>query len=242
MDLVLLIGAPIAAFIGAGCGAYLKALLSETGKIDAVTLAIADVVHQETSKAFAQEQGKQQAMIANLDSLQDQVKIVTTAQEEIKAKLSDEVWHRQWRMQHLMQMYAETLQCLDGLMLLLCELTTFWFRQQINLQWNDFHTIADLVNHVEMEQKSQIHQEFHEVMGKVLQAQKKVNEKGAFVEIFGGKRFREAFDIYRAGGPRCGGIHERSWGHDQTSLVGTLRATLIVVAREDLRVDVSRHR
>ena len=55
-------------------------------------------MEQETARAFAEEQGKQAAMIANLDHLDRQMRTLTTTQEEIKARTSNEVWDRQWRL------------------------------------------------------------------------------------------------------------------------------------------------
>jgi len=71
--LAVLVAEAIMALINVGISAYLTGRWTETGRINAVKDALAKVVEQETAKAFAQEQGKQAAMIKNLEHLDKQM-------------------------------------------------------------------------------------------------------------------------------------------------------------------------
>ena len=104
---IILVGQLIGAFVGCLIGAYITGQWTETGRINAVTAALAKVVEQETAKAFAQERGKQAAMMKNLERLDKQMETLTTTQEEIKARISNEVWDRQWRLNRKEDLYTK---------------------------------------------------------------------------------------------------------------------------------------
>jgi hypothetical protein len=107
VDWSILVGQLIGTLIGCGVGAYITGRWTETGRIDAVKGALAKVVEQETAKAFAQEQGKQDAVMTNLQHLNTQMATLTTTQEEIKARISNEVWDRQWWLNQKRDLYMK---------------------------------------------------------------------------------------------------------------------------------------
>jgi hypothetical protein len=75
----------------AGGAAYIGAYWGERGKIRAQTKALEEIVRQETKKAFGQETAKQEAIAANLQNLDLQMRTLTTTQEQIKG-----VWLPCW--------------------------------------------------------------------------------------------------------------------------------------------------
>ena len=109
MDLGVLSLQFVGTVIGAMIGAYITGRLTETGRINAVTAALAKVVEQERAKAFAQEQGKQDAVMTNLQHLNTQMATLTTTQEQIKARVSNEVWDRQWRLNRKEDLYTKLI-------------------------------------------------------------------------------------------------------------------------------------
>jgi hypothetical protein len=91
-------------------GAYIAGRWIEKGRIIAVTAVLGRVVELETAKAFAQEQGKQAAMMANLAHLDNQMRTLATTQDEIKAKISNELWDRQTQWKERRDTYAGSLE------------------------------------------------------------------------------------------------------------------------------------
>ena len=110
MDWSLIVIAIIAA-----SAAYIGGRWGEKGRIDAVTKSMAKVFEQEREKAFAHEAGKQEAVLANLDKLEAQVRAVTTTQEEIKADINGAVWLQQnvWNLKR--DVYIRLLEALGDL-------------------------------------------------------------------------------------------------------------------------------
>jgi hypothetical protein len=110
VDSVVLIGQLVGTVVGAIVGAYVGGRWAESGRIDAVERALAKVVEQETAKAFGQEQGKQAAMIFNLQHLNTQMATLTTTQEQIKTRISNEALDRQWRMNQKRDLYWKLIE------------------------------------------------------------------------------------------------------------------------------------
>jgi hypothetical protein len=109
-------------FIAAAVGAYIGGRWKEKGRIDAVSKSLAKVVEQERGRAFAQEAGKQEAVLANLDKIEEQVRAVTITQREIEAKISSEVWDRQWRVNETLKVYTQVLRAMHDYMTILYDI------------------------------------------------------------------------------------------------------------------------
>jgi hypothetical protein len=83
VDWRILIGQLIGTLIGCGIGAYITGRWTESGRIDAV--------------------------MGNLQKLDTQMRILTTTQEAIKARISNEALDRQWRLDQRRDLYTNLI-------------------------------------------------------------------------------------------------------------------------------------
>jgi hypothetical protein len=81
VDWSILVGQLIGTLIGSAIGAYFTGRWTEAGRISAA--------------------------MANLEHLDKQMRTLTTTQEDIKARISSEVWDRQWRLNQKLDLYTK---------------------------------------------------------------------------------------------------------------------------------------
>ena len=177
MDFSLLIGT----LLGAMVGAYIAGRWIEKGRIIAVTAALGKVVEQETAKAFAQEQGKQAAMIANLAHLDKQMRTLATTQDEIKAKISNELWDRQAQWKEKRDTYAGVIRVTSGLLETL-----------LNLKRDHVGTEGQI--RLYTEEENRLYEERLKLLGELIHYE-------ALIQIFGNARAVAAIETFRDAPP-----------------------------------------
>jgi hypothetical protein len=103
------------ALAGWGLGSYWAARRAESGKIDAITLKVDAIVKQEFEKARAIEGGRRLATHEDVQNVLAEVRVVTRETETIKARISDELWNKQKRLELKVSVYQELLGSLGRL-------------------------------------------------------------------------------------------------------------------------------
>lgn len=83
--------------------------------ISAVSTVVTNLVIQPIMAAYSAEKGKNLARKEDLNKLVVEMKALTTAQEEIKAELSGDLWHRQQRYNEKREVYGTLLKTANEL-------------------------------------------------------------------------------------------------------------------------------
>ena len=82
----------------------------------AIANAIALAVWKPWAQAYAGEKGKNLARKEDLDIILAEVRAITATQKEIEAKISGDLWMRQWRLNQTRDAYVGLLRALSGLL------------------------------------------------------------------------------------------------------------------------------
>jgi hypothetical protein len=208
MDWSLLVIAVVA-----GTGAFIGAYFAERGKIRAQTAALESIVKQEFAKATAQEAGKQQAITENLHNLDNQMRTLTTTQEQIKAQISGELWYRQTTWNEKRELYGELIGTVF-------KLSTSYGKLAITLQFGNVPPAPSLID-------INVHHS-------------ELDRLGALAYIFAGLGCCNALNDY-AKGRKIPDNPTEEWALSESRNLNALQVRLVAAAREDLKVVVAAH-